>query len=131
MALLKSGRYPCRNPQQNMADLAAQIAANETGVQEVRKMVAHFGLDVVQAYMRHVQDNAEESVRRVLDVLKDGQFSYPLDNGSKIEVKITVDKAARDANIHFTGPSPQARGNFTTPTPATETAPRREKGSPY
>src|SRR3546814_10903229 len=99
-------------PQQNMADLAAQIAANETGVQEVRKMVAHFGLEVVQAYMRHVQDNAEESVRRVLDVLKDGRFSYPLDNGSKIEVRITVDKAAREATIDFTGTSPQARGNF-------------------
>src|SRR3546814_18620382 len=99
-----------------MADLAAQIAANETGVQEVRKMVAHFGLEVVQAYMRHVQDNAEESVRRVLDVLKDGRFSYPLDNGSKIEVRITVDKAAREATIDFTGTSPQDRGNFNAPT---------------
>ncbi|HEY9537238.1 MAG TPA: hydantoinase B/oxoprolinase family protein [Kiloniellaceae bacterium] len=116
LALLSSGRYPCRNPQQNMADLAAQIAANETGVQEVRKMVAHFGLEVVQAYMRHVQDNAEESVRRVLDVLKDGRFSYPLDNGSKIEVRITVDKAAREATIDFTGTSPQDRGNFNAPT---------------
>jgi len=116
LALLSSGRYPCRNPQQNMADLAAQIAANETGVQEVRKMVAHFGLDVVQAYMRHVQDNAEESVRRVLDVLKDGQFTYPLDNGSRIEVKITVDKAAREATIDFTGTSPQDKGNFNAPT---------------
>ncbi|HMA13846.1 MAG TPA: hydantoinase B/oxoprolinase family protein, partial [Kiloniellaceae bacterium] len=116
LALLTSGKYPCRNPQQNMADLAAQIAANETGVQEVRKMVAHFGLDVVQAYMRHVQDNAEESVRRVLDVLKDGQFTYPLDNGSKIEVKITVDRAAREATIDFTGTSPQDKGNFNAPT---------------
>ncbi|MGF1629687.1 MAG: hydantoinase B/oxoprolinase family protein [Kiloniellaceae bacterium] len=116
LALLKSGRYPCRNPHQNLADLSAQIAANETGVQEVRKMVAHFGLDVVQAYMRHVQDNAEESVRRVLDVLKDGQFTYPLDNGSRIEVKITVDKAAREALIDFTGTSPQDKGNFNAPT---------------
>src|SRR3546814_11559209 len=79
-------------------------------------MVAHFGLDVVQAYMRHVQDNAEESVRRVLDVLKDGQFSYPLDNGSRIEAKIIVDKAAREATTDFTGNSPQARGNFNAPT---------------
>src|SRR3546814_952072 len=79
-------------------------------------MVAHFGLEVVQAYMRHVQDNAEESVRRVLDVLKDGRFSYPLDNGSKIEVRITVDKAAREATIDFTGTSPQDRGNFNAPT---------------
>ncbi|MPZ08904.1 MAG: 5-oxoprolinase [Kiloniellaceae bacterium] len=116
MELLNSGRYPCRNPQQNLADLSAQIAANETGVQEVRKMVAHFGLDVVQAYMRHVQDNAEESVRRVLDVLKDGQFTYPLDNGSQIEVKITVDRQAREATIDFTGTSPQDRGNFNAPT---------------
>jgi 5-oxoprolinase (ATP-hydrolysing) len=116
LELLTSGRYPCRNPQQNLADLSAQIAANETGVQEVRKMVAHFGLEVVQAYMRHVQDNAEESVRRVLDVLKDGQFSYPLDNGSRIEVKITVDKAAREALIDFTGTSPQDKGNFNAPT---------------
>ena len=116
MALLRSGKYPCRNPQQNMADLGAQIAANETGVQEVRKMVAHFGLDVVQAYMRHVQDNAEESVRRVLDVLKDGEFTYPLDNGSQIQVKITVDKAAREATVDFTGTSPQDRGNYNAPT---------------
>ena len=116
LAVLKSGKYPCRNPQQNMADLGAQIAANETGVQEVRKMLAHFGFDVVQAYMRHVQDNAEESVRRVLDVLKDGDFTYPLDNGSRIQVKITVDKAAREATIDFTGTSPQDRGNYNAPT---------------
>ncbi|WP_299622543.1 hydantoinase B/oxoprolinase family protein, partial [Pelagibius sp.] len=96
--------------------LGAQIAANETGVQEVRKMLAHFGFDVVQAYMRHVQDNAEESVRRVLDVLKDGEFTYPLDNGSQIQVKITVDKAAREATIDFTGTSPQDRGNYNAPT---------------
>src|SRR3546814_1257779 len=117
LALLSSGRYPSRNPQQNMADLAAQIAANETGVQEVRKMVAHFGLEVVQAYMRHVQDNAEESVRRVLDVLKDGRFSYPLDNGSKIEVRHTGDTAPRKATTASTGPSPQARGTLNATTP--------------
>jgi len=116
LELLTSGPYPCRNPQQNMADLAAQIAANETGVHEVRKMVGHFGLDVVQAYMRHVQDNAEESVRRVLDVLKDGEFTYPLDNGSRIQVKITVDKAAREALIDFTGTTPQDTGNYNAPT---------------
>ncbi len=114
--LLTSGRYPCRNPKQNMADLAAQIAACETGVQEVRKMVDHFGLDVVQAYMGHVQDNAEESVRRVLDVLKDGAFAYPLDNGSEIRVKITVDRARREADIDFAGTSPQDPGNYNAPT---------------
>ncbi len=116
LELLTSGQYPCRNPQQNMADLSAQIAANETGVQEVRKMLAHFGLEVVQAYMRHVQDNAEESVRRVLDVLKDGQFTYPLDNGNQIQVKITVDKQKREALIDFTGTSPQDKGNYNAPT---------------
>jgi len=116
LELLTSGPYPCRNPTQNMADLSAQIAACETGVQEVRKMVAHFGLDVVQAYMGHVQDNAEESVRRVLDVLKDGQFAYPLDNGSEIRVRITVDRRAREATIDFTGTSPQDAGNYNAPT---------------
>jgi 5-oxoprolinase (ATP-hydrolysing) len=84
LALLRSGKYPSRNPEQNMADLKAQIAANEKGVQELRKMVDQFGLDVVQAYMRHVQDNAEESVRRVITRLKDGEFTLPLDNGAQI-----------------------------------------------
>jgi 5-oxoprolinase (ATP-hydrolysing) len=113
--LLQSGRYPCRNPAQNMADLAAQIAANETGVRELRRMIGHFGLEVVQAYMQHVQDNAEESVRRVLDVLSDGHFSYPMDNGDRIEVKVTVDRRAREALIDFTGTSPQGRHNYNAP----------------
>lgn len=113
--LLKSGEYPCRNPAQNMADLTAQIAANETGVRELRKMIDHFGLDVVHAYMGHVQDNAEESVRRVLDVLSDGEFSYPMDNGDVIEVKISVDKSAREAVIDFTGTSPQGNHNYNAP----------------
>ena len=79
--LLSSGRYPARNPEQNVADLKAQIAANEKGVQEIGRMIEHYGLDVVHAYMKHVQDNAEEHVRRVLDVLKDGRFRYPMDDG--------------------------------------------------
>ena len=116
LEMLTSGPFPCRNPTQNMADLRAQIAACETGVQEVREMVAHFGLDVVQAYMGHVQDNAEESVRRVLDVLKEGAFAYPLDNGSQIRVRITVDRDAREATIDFTGTSPQDKGNYNAPT---------------
>jgi 5-oxoprolinase (ATP-hydrolysing) len=116
LEMLTSGPYPCRNPTQNMADLGAQIAACETGVQEVRKMLAHFGLEVVQAYMGHVQDNAEESVRRVLDVLKEGDFVYPLDNGSEIKVRITVDRDAREATVDFTGTSPQDRGNYNAPT---------------
>lgn len=113
--LLKSGKYPCRNPMQNMADLTAQIAANETGVRELRKMIDNFGLEVVHAYMGHVQDNAEESVRRVLDVLADCEFTYPMDNGDQIKVKITVDRKAREATIDFTGTSPQGNHNYNAP----------------
>ena len=116
LALLQSGDYPARNPQQNLADLKAQIAANEKGVQELRKMVAQFGLDVVQAYMRHVQDNAEESVRRVITKLKDGRFTLPLDNGAQIQVAIRVDVKNRSAVVDFTGTSPQQSNNFNAPT---------------
>ena len=116
VALLESGQYPSRNPYQNMADLKAQIAANEKGVQELRKMVDTFSLDVVQAYMRHVQDNAEESVRRVITRLKDGQFTLPLDNGAQIKVAIRVNAAQRTAEIDFTGTSPQLTNNFNAPT---------------
>ncbi len=113
--LLASGRYPCRNVDQNMADLAAQIAANETGAVELRKISAQFGLPTVHAYMGHVQDNAEESVRRVLDVLRDCSFSYPLDGGAKIEVAISVDKASRTATIDFSGTSGQSPLNYNAP----------------
>ncbi|NPC55529.1 hydantoinase B/oxoprolinase family protein [Caenimonas soli] len=116
LALLRSGTYPSRNPEQNMADLKAQIAANEKGVQELRKMVDQFGLDVVQAYMRHVQDNAEESVRRVITRLKDGEFTLPLDNGARIKVAIRVDAKKRSAEIDFTGTSEQQVNNFNAPT---------------
>jgi 5-oxoprolinase (ATP-hydrolysing) len=116
LALLGSGQHASRNPQQNLADLKAQIAANEKGVQELRKMVAQFGLDVVQAYMRHVQDNAEESVRRVITRLKDGQYTLPLDNGAQISVAIRVDAASRSAEIDFTGTSAQQSNNFNAPT---------------
>ena len=116
LALLASGAYPSRNPQQNLADLKAQIAANEKGVQELRKMVAQFGLDVVQAYMRHVQDNAEESVRRVITKLKDGAFTLPLDNGAQIQVAVRVNAAERSAEIDFTGTSAQLENNFNAPT---------------
>ncbi|GIX24697.1 MAG: 5-oxoprolinase [Caldimonas sp.] len=115
LALLSSGPYPARNPRQNLADLQAQIAANEKGVQELRKMVEQFGLDVVQAYMGHVQDNAEESVRRVITALKDGQFTLPLDNGARIQVAIRVDRAQRSAVIDFTGTSAQLPNNFNAP----------------
>ncbi len=113
--LLASGRWPARNPEQNLADLRAQIAANEKGVQELRAMVDHFGLDVVQAYMGHVQDNAEEQVRRVLDRLTDGQFAYEMDDGSVIRVRIAVDRTQRTATIDFTGTSAQRPNNFNAP----------------
>ncbi len=115
VALLQSGEYPSRNPAQNIADLKAQIAANEKGVQELRRMVDQFGLGVVQAYMRHVQDNAEESVRRVITRLQDGSFTLPLDNGAQIAVRIQVDVPARSAVIDFTGTSPQQANNFNAP----------------
>jgi 5-oxoprolinase (ATP-hydrolysing) len=115
VALLTSGSYPVRNVRQNMADLRAMIAANETGVQELRRMVKHYGLDVVHAYMRHVQDNAEEAVRRVIEVLKDGEFAYEMDNGATICVKIAIDRMARGAVIDFTGTSPQLPDNFNAP----------------
>jgi 5-oxoprolinase (ATP-hydrolysing) len=114
--LLASGPYPSRNPTQNMADLRAQLAANEKGVQELHHMVAEFGLDVVQAYMRHVQDNAEESVRRVITRLKNGSFTLPLDNGAKIQVAVRVDAKNRSAEIDFTGTSSQQTNNFNAPT---------------
>lgn len=114
-SLLASGKYPCRNVDQNMADLAAQIAANATGAQELTKITQQFGLNVVHAYMGHVQDNAEESVRRVLDVLHDCAFTYPLDSGAQIQVSIKVDKAAREATINFTGTSNQDKFNYNAP----------------
>jgi 5-oxoprolinase (ATP-hydrolysing) len=116
LALLKSGTYPSRNPEQNLADLKAQIAANEKGLQELRKMVDQFGLEMVRAYMQHVQDNAEESVRRVITRLKDGAFTLPLDNGAQIQVAIRVDAKARSAEIDFTGTSAQQTNNFNAPT---------------
>ena len=116
VALLQSGQYPSRNPPQNMADLKAQIAANEKGVQELRKMVTQFGLLVVKAYMGHVQDNAEESVRRVITHLKDGSFTLSLDNGAQIQVAIRVNAKERTAEIDFTGTSAQQTNNFNAPT---------------
>jgi 5-oxoprolinase (ATP-hydrolysing) len=114
-ALLAGARYPARNPDQNLADLRAQVAANQKGVEELRRMVAHFGLDVVRAYMGHVQDNAEEAVRRVITALKDGSFRYELDNGARIDVAIRVDRSARTAEIDFSGTSAQLENNFNAP----------------
>ncbi|WP_455386193.1 hydantoinase B/oxoprolinase family protein, partial [Acidihalobacter prosperus] len=113
--VLADGRWPVRNPEQNLADLRAQVAANEKGVQVLRQMVAHFGLDTVQAYMRHVQDNAEESVRRAIDVLHDGDFEYEMDDGAKIAVAVRIDRGARSATIDFAGTSAQRENNFNAP----------------
>src|SRR5688572_17823533 len=115
VALLTSGRYPVRNVTQNIADLQAQIAANEKGVQELSRMVEHFGLEVVRAYMRHVQDNAEESVRRVLGVLKDGDFALPMDCGATLKVAVRIGADRRSARIDFTGTSAQMPNNFNAP----------------
>ncbi len=112
---LASARYPARNPEQNLADLRAQVAANEKGREELLKMVQHFGLDVVRAYMAHVQDNAEASVRRVIGALKDGAFELPLDNGAVIRARIAVDRARQSATIDFGGTSAQQPNNFNAP----------------
>ncbi|MEM1048937.1 MAG: hydantoinase B/oxoprolinase family protein [Pseudomonadota bacterium] len=114
-ALLASGRFPCRNIDENMADLEAQVAANATGIQEVHRMIDTFGLDVVLAYMGHVQANAEAAVRQVVGRLTDGRFSYPLDNGLKIEVRVDVDRQSGEALVDFTGTSAQHRGNYNAP----------------
>ena len=113
--VLGSGKWPARHPDQNVADLKAQIAANAKGLQELKRMVDQFGLDVVRAYMGHVQDNAEESVRRVLDVLTDGEMAFKVDDGSEIRVKISIDREARSAVIDFTGTSPQRPNNSNAP----------------
>jgi len=115
LELLRRAPHPSRNPEVNVADLRAQIAANERGAAELRRMCEHFGLDVVTAYMGHVQDNAEESVRRMLGALIDGECAYELDNGAVIKVAVRVDPAARSAEIDFSGTSPQLSGNFNAP----------------
>ncbi|MYZ50055.1 hydantoinase B/oxoprolinase family protein [Propylenella binzhouense] len=122
LKLLTDHPFPCRNPAQNVADLKAQIAANEKGVAEIRKMVRQFGLEVVQAYMRHVRDNAAESVRRVIETLSDSEFEYPTDQGSTIRVRISVDKANRRAKVDFTGTSEAKPNNFNAPAPVTRAA---------
>jgi 5-oxoprolinase (ATP-hydrolysing) len=114
--------YPARNPDQNIADLRAQTAANAKGAQELKKMVEEFTLPAVQAYMAHVKDNAEEAVRRVIGVLKSGEFRYRLDNGDAIVVAVDVDREARTAKIDFTGTSPQRSDNFNAPLAVTKAA---------
>jgi 5-oxoprolinase (ATP-hydrolysing) len=120
--LLTGARYPVRNVLQNVNDVKAQVAANEKGVAELNKMFAQFGEDVVEAYMGHVQDNAAESVRRVLDQLPDGEFTYEMDQGCRIVVKISVDRENREATVDFTGTSTQRSDNFNAPEPVTRAA---------
>ena len=112
---LNSGDYPARNPQQNMADLQAQVAANEKGVRELAQMVEQYSLATVQSYMQHVQDNAAECVRQVLADLKGGSFCYAMDNGAQIAVNITVDQQQRRARVDFSGTSAQQENNFNAP----------------
>ncbi|MDQ0912246.1 5-oxoprolinase (ATP-hydrolyzing) [Streptomyces canus] len=115
LRLLTEAPYPSRNPRTNLADLRAQIAANRKGVDEVGRMIENFGLDVVQAYMKHVQDNAEEAVRRVIDALDDGEYAYETDSGAVIHVHVRVDRENRSATIDFTGTSAQLTTNFNAP----------------
>lgn len=115
LGLLTGAPYPSRNPRTNLADLRAQIAANQKGVDEVARMIENFGLDVVQAYMKHVQDNAEEAVRRVVDALDDGEYAYETDSGAVIRVRVRVDRENRRATVDFTGTSPQLATNFNAP----------------
>jgi 5-oxoprolinase (ATP-hydrolysing) len=122
MAALTGAKYPARNPVQNINDIKAQIAANEKGVAELRTMVTHFTMPVVKAYMQHVQENAAESVRRVIDRLHDSEFTYEMDQGTVIKVKITVGKRAREATVDFTGTSEQQPTNFNAPEPVTRAA---------
>jgi len=113
--LLASGPYPARNPDVNVADIKAQIAANEAGVRELNELVARYGWNVVRAYMGHVMVNAQESVRRVIDRIGDGSFHYRMDDGADLKVAVRVDRAAREATIDFTGTSPQRENNFNAP----------------
>ena len=122
VAALTGAKYPARNPVQNINDIKAQMAANEKGVAELRKMVAQFTMPVVRAYMQHVQDNAAESVRRVIDRMHDAEFSNEMDQGTVIKARITVDKKKREATIDFTGTSPQQPTNFNAPEPVARAA---------
>ena len=113
--ILSSGRYPCRNIEHNMADLAAQVAANNTGIVEINAMIEQFGIETVHSYMNHVQDNAEECIRNAIVNLREGKYEYELDNGEFIRVKITIDKIKREATIDFTGTAPKNPFNYNAP----------------
>jgi 5-oxoprolinase (ATP-hydrolysing) len=119
LELLTGAPYPARNPAQNIADLKAQVAANETGAAELRKMVRHYGLATVRAYMRHVQDNAAEAVSRVIAKLSNARFEVETDQGNVIKVAIKIDRKARKATVDFTGTSQQTKDAFNAPEPIT------------
>src|SRR5690606_30367141 len=121
-SVLAGARHPARNPEQNLADLRAQVAANEKGREELLRMVDQFGLEVVRAYMRHAQDNAEESVRRAISALRDGDYTLRLDNGAEIRVALRVDLRQRAATVEFTGTSAQLPNNFYAPRAVTMAA---------
>ena len=114
-ALLGSGEWPARNPDRNISDLKAQLAACTRGAEVLAQTARDYGSDVAAAYMNHVLANAEESVRRLLGRLDDGAFDYEMDNGARVQVKITIDKAARSATFDFTGTSDQLPDNFNAP----------------
>lgn len=114
-ALLAGARWPARNPDVNVADIRAQIAANGTGIRELRALLADSGWTQVRAYMGHVMANAEESIRRVVAGLEDGRFAYPMDDGGVLEVAVRVDRDKREATIDFGGTSAQREGNFNAP----------------
>ncbi|EAZ90773.1 hydantoinase B/oxoprolinase family protein [Crocosphaera chwakensis] len=120
--ILADNHYPARNPEQNIADFQAQIAANEKGLQELQKMVSQYGLETVQAYMKFVQDNAEECVRKAIEVLTDGEFNYQMDQGAVIKVKVTINNQTRSVTIDFTGTSEQLNNNFNAPKAVTQAA---------
>jgi 5-oxoprolinase (ATP-hydrolysing) len=121
-SVLAGAKYPARSPDVNVADIKAQVAANEKGVQELRRVVAQFGWATVRAYMKHVMDNAEESVRRVIERLGSGRFDYVMDNGKKLLVAVSIDHATRSAVVDFTGTGPQDAGNFNSPPAVTQAA---------
>ncbi len=120
--ILNNSPYPARNIEQNIADFKAQIAANEKGIQELHQMVQQYGLDQIQLYMKFVQDNAEESVKKEIEVLQNGEFNYLMDNGAQIHVKVIIDAENRCATIDFTGTSPQLTNNFNAPKSITQAA---------
>ena len=113
--ILTTAKWPARSPATNIADSKAQVAANATGIRELSHLIARYGWPQVAAYMRHVRNNAEESIRRVIDRIGDGQFDYEMDDGARLKVAVRVDRSRRSATVDFTGTGPQSAGNFNAP----------------